>query len=139
MPSKTEKKRKKSSGVRIVLRVILGLLLYTVLVLGIIYMSREAYRFSYQVFGNDTMAKKPGTDVIITIRRGDTTREISEMLEYKNVIRNDLSFFVRAKLMVNDLNPILPGVYKLNTSMNYGEIIRTITDVNASLEENNKQ
>lgn len=134
MPSNAEKK-KESLGVMIILRVILALLLYTVLILGILFITKEVYQFSYQIFGNSTVAKESGTDVIITIRKGETTKEIAEVLEYKNVIIDDKSFFIRAKLMVNDVNPILPGVYKLNTSMNYGDIIRTITDASASLEE----
>ena len=139
MASKSAKEKRGSSGVKLALHLVLTLLLYTVIVLGTIYVTKGVYAFSYQIFGNDTVAEAPGTDVMVTIRRGDTTQEIAELLEYKNVIKNKTSFFIRAKLMTNSSDPILPGVYKLNTSMNYGNIIRTITDPGASFGENSEK
>lgn len=139
MEAKSAKEKRWSDGVKFALHMILTLLLYTVIILGTIYLTKSAYAFSYQIFGNDTVAEAPGKDVMVTIRRGDTTQEIAELLEYKSVIKNQTSFFIRAKLMVNNSDPILPGVYKLNTSMNYGNIIRTITDPGASLGENSEK
>lgn len=136
MASKTAKEKKGSNGVKTSFHIVISILLYVVLILGTVYVTKEAYRFSYQIFGTDTVAEEPGTDVMFTIRKGDSTETIAEQLEYKNVIKNKNSFFIRAKLMVNNVDPILPGVYQLNTSMNYGDIIRTITDPGASLEEN---
>ena len=126
MTAKSAKEKRGSSGVKLALHIVLTLLLYTVIILGTIYLTKGAYA-------------APGTDVMVTIRQGDTTQEIAELLEYKNVIKSKTAFFIRAKLMVNNSDPILPGVYKLNTSMNYGNIIRTITDPGASFGENSEK
>lgn len=138
MASKTAKEKGWSSGFKISFHILIGILFYLILILGTIYITKEVYGFSYQIFGTDTVTQESGTDIVVTIRKGDTTQEIAELLEYKNVVKNKNSFFIRAKLMVNDMDPILPGVYQLNTSMNYGDIIRTITDPAASLEESTK-
>ncbi|SES84020.1 endolytic transglycosylase MltG [[Clostridium] polysaccharolyticum] len=135
MAAKSAKEKKWQKGVRISFQLVFGILLHIFIILGTIYITRNVYAFSYQIFGNDTVAEEPGTDVMITIRRGDTTKQIAELLEHKHVIKNSDSFFIRAKFMVNASAPILPGVYKLNTSMNYGNIIRTITDPGADLRE----
>lgn len=135
MATKSAKEKRWQKGVRIFLQLALSILVHVFLVLGTIYITKNAYTFSYQIFGNDTVAEEPGTDVMITIRQGDTTKQIADLLESKHVIKNSNSFFIRAKVMVNASDPILPGVYKLNTSMNYGNIIRTITDPGANLDE----
>ena len=138
MSSKSSKQSIWSRGAKFSLHTMLNIFLYGLLVWGMIFFTKEAYEFSYQIFGNVAVAEEPGTDVMITNRSGNTTKEIAELLEYKRVIANSNSFFIRAKLMVNDTDPILPGVYKLNTSMNYGEIIETITNPSENLDENSK-
>ena len=135
MALRSAKEKRGSNSTKLVAHIIFTCLLYAALVLATIYVARGAYGFFYQVFGNDTVSEEPGTDVIITIRSGDTTQAIAELLQAKNIVKNKHSFFIRAKLMVNDSAPILPGVYKLNTSMNYGNIIKTITDPGANLDE----
>ena len=136
MTEQSAKRNKVPKGVKITLRILFSICFYVVLIWGMMQFTKSAYEFSYQIFGNVSVEKEPGADVLITIRRGDTTKYIAELLEYKSVIKNQYSFFIRAKLMVNASDPILPGVYKLNTSMNYGEIIETITDPSANLENN---
>lgn len=138
MSSRASKQSIWFRGAKFSLHVMFNIFLYGLLVWGMIFFTKEAYEFSYQIFGNVAVAEEPGTDVMITIRRGDTTKEIAELLEYKRVIANRNSFFIRAKLMVNDTDPILPGVYKLNTSMNYGEIIETITNPSENMDENSE-
>lgn len=134
MTSKSKKKNGLSKGIKFFSCVVFNICIFGVLAWGIVKVSTQVYDFSYQIFGNDTVEDAPGTDVLITIQSGDTTKEIAELLEYKQVIKNRNSFFVRAKLMVNNSDPILPGVYKLNNSMNYGKIIEIITNPNENLE-----
>lgn len=136
MTSKSATKNGLPKGIKFFLHVVLNICIYGVLIWGTVKASRLVYDFSYQIFGEDTVESVPGTDVFITIGSGDTTKEIAEQLEYKCVIKNRNSFFIRAKLMVNNSDPILPGVYKLNTSMNYGEIIEIITNSSENLGDN---
>lgn len=119
--------------------VLLNVAIYVVLIYAVIHFSKTAYEFSYQIFGNSKVLEDDGKDVLVTIRRGDTTKQIAELLENKGIVPNEASFFIRAKLMVNGIDPILPGVYKLNSSMNYGEIIETITNPNEDLGENTEK
>lgn len=119
--------------------ILVNVAIYAVLIYGGIHFSKTAYEFSYQIFGNSRVAEEDGKDVLVTIRLGDTTKQIAELLEYKGIVPDDVSFFIRAKLMVNGTDPILPGVYKLNSSMNYGEIIETITNPNENLGENTEK
>ncbi len=134
MATKSAKEKRGAKRTSLIVHIVLTCLLYIALILGTVYVAKSSYVFAYQVFGNDTVSKKPGTDVIVTIRKGDSTQKIAELLEYKHVIKSKNSFFIRAKLMVNSSDPILPGVYKLNSSMNYGNIIKTITDPGSNLD-----
>ena len=138
MTSKSAKKNKLPKGVKITFHIVFSICFYAVILWGIMQVTKSAYDFSYQIFGNIAMDSAPGTDVLITIRQGDTTKYIAELLEYKSIIKNKYSFFIRAKLMVNDSDPILPGVYKLNTSMNYGDIIEMITNPSENLDDNSE-
>lgn len=121
---------------KMMLHLLLNVVIYVVLIFTIIHFSRVAYDFCYQVYGSSQVAEEDGTDVLVTIRQGDTTKKIAGLLAHKGVVPNEYSFFIRAKLMVNDTDPILPGVYKLNSSMNYGGIIETITNPNENMDEN---
>lgn len=116
--------------------VLLNVAIYAVLIYAMIHFSNAAYEFSYQVFGESKVSEEDGADVLVTIRKGETTKQIAELLERKGIVPNEMSFFIRAKLMVNHTDPILPGVYRLNPSMNYGEIIETITNPNENMDEN---
>ena len=116
----------------------LNIVLYMFVILVGVKFSTSAYQFAYQLFGNVTVAEAPGTDVMITIRSGEPTKEIAKVLESKRIIEDKTSFYVRAKLLASNQNPILPGIYKLNTSMTYKEIINTITDPEQNLRVENE-
>lgn len=116
----------------------LNIVLYMFVILVGVKFSTSAYQFAYQLFGNVTVAEAPGTDVMITIRSGESTKEIAKVLESKRIIEDKTSFYVRAKLLASNQNPILPGIYKLNTSMTYKEIINTITDPEQNLRVENE-
>lgn len=116
------------------IHIIINCFIYFIFIWGMVVLTKNAYLFSYQIFGKSAVEKEPGTEVLVTIHKGDSTKEIARLLEQKNVIKNEDSFFLRAKLMVNSSDPILPGVYQLNNSMNYGDIIEIITNPNENLD-----
>lgn len=87
--------------------------------------SKYAYDFSYQVFGKVSVTtRKPINVVSIEIKEGDSTMGLAGLLEKKGIILDKYSFYTRAKLAKSN---ILPGKYKLNSSMSYEEIFDVIT------------
>lgn len=111
-----------------IIKFILHLLINTVFYLIIIYIAVRVgsviYDTSYQVFGNEANVESEGTDVYIKIDQGETTMNVASKLEQNKVIDNKLSFYIHAKLKEY---PIMPGIFTLNTSMDYDEIFAVIT------------
>ena len=92
----------------------------------------------YQIFGEVSVQKAPGTDLEFTINEGESTMAIAQRLEYGKLVVNKYSFYIRAKLDTAGAG-ILPGTYELNTSMTYGEILSVITSVNNPESDNGQQ
>ena len=113
----------------------LHLLINGVLYLIIIYLIASAasvvYDTSYQIFGNTGVTEGEGIDVPLRINKGESTMNVARKLEESKVIDNKYSFYINAKLK-NHM--IMPGLYSLNTSMDYDEIFAIIT-VPSSEEE----
>ena len=108
-----------------VTRLIIDVLFYILIAFLIVRVSLYAKDFCYQLFGNVTMADyEHGEEKEIFIEAGDSTRDIAKRLEREGLIVNDLSFYVKVK--INKYN-IIPGTYKLRTSMNYNEILDVIS------------
>ncbi|MBO4627679.1 MAG: endolytic transglycosylase MltG [Lachnospiraceae bacterium] len=108
-----------------VTRLIIDVLFYILVAFLIVRVSLYAKDFCYQLFGNVTMADyEHGVEKEIFIEAGDSTRDIAKRLEREGLIVNELSFYVKVK--INKYN-ILPGTYKLRTSMNYNEILDVIS------------
>lgn len=118
----------------LILHVLLNIIFYVLVVLVVMRLGTAAYEFAYQLYGDVSVSQEPGSDVKIKISQGEGTMELASSLEYKGLIKNKYAFFVRAKLTANAENPILAGTYTLNTSMNFGEILRVITDITKNEE-----
>jgi Predicted periplasmic solute-binding protein len=109
------------------LQLFLNIIFYVLVIMATIELSKSVYVFSYQIFGNVAVQEKPGQDITVHIKKGESTMSISRKLETQKIIVNKYSFFIRAKLTLSSEKPILPGTYTLNTSMNYDKILETIT------------
>ena len=120
---------------RMVFSILFSILFYAVVAVGIGAISTRAYDFTYAIFGSQVMEAKPGHDVEFTIKKGETTSEVAGQLELSRLVANRQTFYIRAKLTSDESNPIMPGTYRLNTSMNYQEILDVITDSTQALEE----
>lgn len=112
--------------VRGILLVLFNLILYSLLLLAIIWVCQGGYRFAYQVFGAVTVAEAPGEDISITIEPEESVSELSKELENGGVIVNRYSFLVRTRLSMADGRGLREGDYILNTSMTYEEILDKI-------------
>lgn len=129
----------KSKGVSTALSVLSGVLQITVVIIfyflvivGIKNGVTMTYQLSYEVFGNVSAEAAPGRNIEVVI--GTTNeKKIAELLQEKGIIANEYSFLLREKLSVTKSHPIEPGVYVLNTAMNYEEILNILT--NKEVEE----
>lgn len=117
---------------RSVLRACLNIIFYTVVVMLLIQVSKDAYEFAYQVFGSKAKDSKPGYEVIIQLQEDETPMNVATKLETNQIILNKYSFYFKMKL--KDYK-IMSGTYVLNTSMDYDEILVVITDSKNSIAD----
>lgn len=107
-----------------ILKILLNILFYTIVIILLVKISGMAHDFGYQVFGKVTASQAPGHDATIQVKKGESTMNIASKLEVNGIIVNKYSFFLKAKLKKYNL---MPGTYKLNTSMTYDEIFNILT------------
>lgn len=110
------------------LYILLNVIFYVVVVMVAKKLCTSAYDYGYQIFGNVSVTEAPGNDVQIQIMEGESSMEIAKKLEANLLVTNRYTFYIRTKLTIGKENPILPGTYKLNTSMCYDDILSIITD-----------
>ena len=121
------------SSSTMIIRIIIDVVFYLLVAFFIVRASFYAKDFCYQLFGNVTMASyEDGEEKEIFIEAGDSTRDVAKRLEREGIIVNELSFYVKVK--INKYN-IIPGTYKLNTNMNYAEILNIISVSTEKFEE----
>lgn len=113
--------------ISIVIQLFLNILFYVVLIIAVVRISTWTYNFSYQIFGNVTVASEPGRLATIEVKEGESTRSVAQELKEKDLVVNADSFYVRAKLTTGAKKPILPGTYTLDASMTYDEILTVLT------------
>lgn len=109
----------------LVMRLLLNVLFYILIVILVVNVSKLAFDFTYQLYGPVTVDKAPGNEIIVQIKKGEKTMDVASKLELNLLIKNKYSFYLKTKLQ-NSV--IMPGIYKLNSSMTYEEILKVITD-----------
>lgn len=114
-----------------VLRLLMNIIFYALVVFLVIYTSKAAYEFAYQIYGPDTVDNETNDrDIVIKINKGDSTMDVASKLELNRAIKNKYSFYTKTKLQ--DL-VIMPGTYQLKSSMTYDQILEIITDYSKSI------
>ncbi len=86
---------------------------------------QAGYQFCYEIFGPVSVGEKPGDKKVFRVGRSDTMYSVSKRLSEEGLIVNPYSFYVRTVLM--ERAKPSPGLYLLNTSMDYGDILDTLT------------
>ncbi len=109
----------------LILRGLLNIVFVIMVVIVAIYGSRTAYNFAYRLYGPVTMDKEPGRTIPIQINKGESSMDIASKLEVNRVIVDKNSFYFKVKLQEK---VIMPGTYRVNSSMTYDEILNIITD-----------
>jgi len=122
------------------LQICLNIFIYAVIIYFLIKAVHISYDFAYRIFGDVSVEEEPGRDVKIVILKGESTMNIATKLETNKLIYDKYSFYLKVQLgnfgADDDKKKyeIMGGTYILNTSMNYNEILETITDATKSLE-----
>lgn len=110
-----------------ILYILLNIIFYMAVIYVITKASKYSYDFAYQIFGSAPMTSvREAKEISLEIKKGDSTMAIGNFLEQKEIIKNKYSFYLRAKLAKSN---ILPGKYKLKSSMDYDEIFGILTNV----------
>lgn len=113
-----------------ILRLLLNIIFAVTVVIFVIYGSQKAFDFTYQLYGPVTVEQEPGRNIPIQINKGESTMDIASKLELNRVIVDKNSFYFKTKLQSK---LIMPGTYRLNSSMTYNEVLDVITDYSKSL------
>lgn len=110
------------------LGVILNIVFYAAVAFALYYVATNAYKFSYQVFGDTTVEAAPGRDVEVTIDAGESSMKIAEKLYMNKVVVNKYTFYLKVRLFERKIQP---GTFTLNTSMTYDQILQVIAATEA--------
>ncbi|MCR5691360.1 MAG: hypothetical protein K6G62_03990 [Eubacterium sp.] len=113
-------------AVRTMLIIILNIIFYAVVLFAGIQICQKGYSFSYDVLGDTVVEVPPGEDRAITVTETESTMEVLGELEDKHVIKDRYSLYVRLMLEEKNNKKIPAGVYMVNSSMTYGEVIQTL-------------
>ncbi|NLL72282.1 MAG: endolytic transglycosylase MltG [Clostridiales bacterium] len=113
-----------------ILRLLLNIAFILAVVLVVVYGSRKAFNFTYQLYGPVTVDREPGRDVFVKINKGESSMDVAKKLELYRVIVDKNSFYFKTKLQDK---VIMPGTYKVNSSMTYTQVLDIITDYSKSM------
>lgn len=112
----------------VMLQLILNVIFYCFIVIALVKVSSVAYEYAFQIFGNVSAEESPGENKKVVIEKDATLKDITQLLNKKGLIVNEYTFYIRAKLSINEKRPIIPGKYVLNSSQNYEEILDILTN-----------
>lgn len=113
-----------------ILRLLLNIIFAVTVVIFVIYGTQKAFNFTYQLYGPVTVEQEPGRDIPIQINKGESTMDIASKLELNRVIVDKNSFYFKTKIQ-NKV--IMPGTYRVNSSMTYSQVLDIITDYSKSM------
>ena len=108
----------------------MNIMFYVLVVFLIVNVSKQAFQFTYELYGPVAVENKPGRDILIQIKKGESTMDVASKLEVNRAIVNKYSFYIKSKI---DDVAIMPGTYEINSSMTYNDILEVITDHSKSL------
>lgn len=113
-----------------IIRLLMNIMFYVLVAFLIVNVSKQAFQFTYQLYGPVAVENKPGRDILIQIKKGESTMDVASKLEVNRAIVNKYSFYIKSKI---DDVAIMPGTYEINSSMTYNDILEVITDHSKSL------
>lgn len=100
-------------------------LVYVVMIVVAVVCATAAYSFGTQLFSEEGVDPKPGTDMTFTVEEGTTIDSFGKRLEEFNVIKSSTVFKVQTYLY--NVKTIKAGTYSFNTSQSNEEIFKIIS------------
>jgi len=113
-----------------IIRLLMNIMFYVLVAFLIVNVSKQAFQFTYELYGPVAVENEPGRDIPIQIKKGESTMDVASKLEVNRAIVNKYSFYIKTK--IEDI-AIMPGTYEINSSMTYNDILEIITDYSKSL------
>ena len=123
-----------------VMRIAGGVVRIGLLIIAAMFVIRVArifHTYGYEIFAQTPVSEEPGRVVTVTVEKGDSVREIGEMLEDKGLIPEDplnLLFRLQERFSENH-GKIAPGTYELSTAMSTEQMIQIMSAQTVALEE----
>ncbi len=113
-------------AVRTMLIVLLNIVFYGLVAFSAVQLCHAGYSFACEAVGDISKDLPPGETKTFTIAAADSEYEVAGRLAGQNLIGSRNAFYVRMQLMKNSDAHMQEGIYTLNSSMTYEEIIRVI-------------
>lgn len=120
------KEKKESTGYRIALFGVKGLLkilLIVCLIVVLIYFCQRAYGLGYEVFNEHAVDSGDGRRVTVTVTEDMSVYDIGKMLRAEGLLDESPAAFWVQEAISDYHNQILPGTYSLTTAMTPDDII----------------
>ena len=93
---------------------------------GGVQLCRVGYSFACEAVGDTSKDLPPGQTKAFTISEDDGEFEVAKRLSNQDLVGNPAAFYVHMQLMKREGTDMQKGIYTLNSSMTYEEIIRVI-------------
>ncbi len=113
-------------AVRTILIILLNVIFYGLVLFGCVQIAHSGYSFTYDVLGETMAELPPGKDQSFTLESGKTDYEVAAALAERNLVKDQYTFYLRMKLEEGRDKAPRPGIYTLNPSMTYEEILSEI-------------
>ena len=104
----------------------LKVIIFIVIVLGIVSLGQNTYRYTHAVFSDEAIEEEPGRSVTIKINEDVSTKKLAEVLEENGLIEDAKVFKFQMK-MADFEGPLKAGTYELNTSMSPSEMFKILS------------
>ncbi len=98
-----------------------SVLITLLVIVGLVELGTNCYRFGYRVFTEPPMDEAPGRDVSVMITSDMSEYDIGRELQDRGLVRDAALFLVQLKLSAYS-GDIRPGSYTLNTSLTGKEL-----------------
>lgn len=99
------------------------LIIYAVVLLLLFEGTTRGYEFGHEIFFATAVDQGEGTEMTVTIPRGQSAAETAHLLKQSGLIVNELAFQVQKYFYKYD---IYPGTYQLSTAMTSKEILQLL-------------
>ena len=104
----------------------INIVFYGLVVFGGVQLCRVGYSFACEAVGDTSKDLPPGQTTAFTISEDDGEFEVAKRLSNQDLVGNPAAFYVHMQLMKREGTDMQKGIYTLNSSMTYEEIIRVI-------------